>query len=72
MTKFWGWSFFQAVVGKEQNEGEGVSPIIQLQKSDEILVFVRQGNLSCPMCHINWFCSAEPDLQHILEVNFGL
>lgn len=62
---------FQPVIGKE-SEGGLVSTISQLQKSDEIFAFVRQGNLSCPMHQINWFRSAEADLQHFLDVNFGL
>lgn len=56
---------------KSEESGCGLT-ISQLQKSDEIFAFFRQGNLSCPMHQINWFHSAEADLQHFLDVNFGL
>lgn len=50
-----------------QNRGEDSS-----LRSDEIFVSVRQRNLSCPTHHINWFRSAEPDLQHFLAFHSGV
>lgn len=47
----------------------------QFQRNDWILkpfFLLRQGNLSCSNCHINWFCLTEPNVQHFQDVILSL
>lgn len=74
----WAWASGEGGIRVKRAAVRGRRVLIcgQLRRDDfhpeASAIFLRQGNLSCSDCHINWFCLTEPDLQHFQDVNFSL